>query len=567
MRAVPRRLILLTVFALAASACAPDVASFAPPKTGPSGPRFVAEAVDIRENAGVGLGLAVDNTGAPNISYLRLNEQEVIPPAPIPADPKYLPAVMVASLDATGVWTREIVAQEAVDTTPVAASPTPAPSAGASPTSAPTPSPTPTEAPPEPKFTALDDHDTTDVAVDGDGHRHVAWTNGKQVQYANDHDGFPSFPEDELTTVARGDVSGVSITVDGNGNPWIAFYDSNTVKVVTNSGSGWTEEVVATRSGSTLGERTDAAILNGTPIVAYGDGGSTVISARRGAAWSKVADLDGVSKGLSLSSNGKVAAAAAASADGEVRVLNSDAGTSKTVAEGGGKNVTTGVAVDPDGTIWVAWNDANGVRYAQGPDFEAQDMPAGIAGKDPHLAGSAQGPRAAWYQSDTSSLTAAIFTDKDIPLAVPSPVASIANGPPPAADCAPDGTTLTEVAPVGAAAGGFETTCLAAPAGTAFAIEFDNQDAGVPHNIGIYTEAGGDEVFGGEVFPGPAQVTYSVDPLDAGTFHFQCDVHPATMFGTFVVAGAGGGSPTPEASGSATPEASGSATPSPSASA
>ena len=35
----------------------------------------------------------------------------------------------------------------------------------------------------------------------------------------------------------------------------------------------------------------------------------------------------------------------------------------------------------------------------------------------------------------------------------------------------------------------FDASCLAAPANEAFTIDFDNMDAGVPHNISIYTDA------------------------------------------------------------------------------
>ena len=112
MPAVPRKLILLAAaLSVLAAACAPPIAEFAPQDTAPEGPRFLPQAVDVRENAGVGLGLAVDAQGSPNISYFRVDELERIPPAPIPADPKALPAVMLAGLQ-DDLWVRDIVAQE-----------------------------------------------------------------------------------------------------------------------------------------------------------------------------------------------------------------------------------------------------------------------------------------------------------------------------------------------------------------------------------------------------------------------------------------------------------------------
>ena len=83
----------------------------------------------------------------------------------------------------------------------------------------------------------------------------------------------------------------------------------------------------------------------------------------------------------------------------------------------------------------------------------------------------------------------------------------------------------------------FDAQCLAAPAGKSFEIVFDNMDAGIPHNVAIYTdESAGTPLFVGEVFNGPEVVTYEVPALDAGSNWFRCDVHPTTMTGTFVVA-------------------------------
>lgn len=77
-------------------------------------------------------------------------------------------------------------------------------------------------------------------------------------------------------------------------------------------------------------------------------------------------------------------------------------------------------------------------------------------------------------------------------------------------------------------------------ADVAFTINFDNQDAGIPHLVGIYdVDPGRDpdanEVFRGGQVTGPDMTTYEVGPLPAGTYHFQCDFHPGQMAGSLVV--------------------------------
>jgi plastocyanin len=41
-------------------------------------------------------------------------------------------------------------------------------------------------------------------------------------------------------------------------------------------------------------------------------------------------------------------------------------------------------------------------------------------------------------------------------------------------------------------------------------------------------------VFIGKIVAGPQKVTYQVPALKAGTYSFQCDVHPQQMTGTLV---------------------------------
>jgi mono/diheme cytochrome c family protein/plastocyanin len=76
----------------------------------------------------------------------------------------------------------------------------------------------------------------------------------------------------------------------------------------------------------------------------------------------------------------------------------------------------------------------------------------------------------------------------------------------------------------------FTTATVTAPADTAFVIAFDNEDAGVPHNVAIH-DASGAEVFKGDIFPGVETREYQVPALAAGEYPFSCTVHP-TMTGT-----------------------------------
>lgn len=81
----------------------------------------------------------------------------------------------------------------------------------------------------------------------------------------------------------------------------------------------------------------------------------------------------------------------------------------------------------------------------------------------------------------------------------------------------------------------FSTDTLELPAGEESELEFVNDDASsIQHNVAIYEDEGGADVFTGEVIPGGQTTTYSVPSLEAGELYFQCDVHPG-MNGTVTV--------------------------------
>ena len=72
-------------------------------------------------------------------------------------------------------------------------------------------------------------------------------------------------------------------------------------------------------------------------------------------------------------------------------------------------------------------------------------------------------------------------------------------------------------------------------------ITFSNQDAGVYHNIAVYTaNPGGAPVWNGEPIEGRKKITYEhVFNLAPGTYAYRCDFHPTVMTGTFIVNGPG----------------------------
>lgn len=80
----------------------------------------------------------------------------------------------------------------------------------------------------------------------------------------------------------------------------------------------------------------------------------------------------------------------------------------------------------------------------------------------------------------------------------------------------------------------FDTACLALPAGEPVTIAFENLDT-QPHNVAIYADASkATQLYFGEIIEGGESISYEVPALEAGTFYFECNVHPA-MNGSVVV--------------------------------
>lgn len=81
----------------------------------------------------------------------------------------------------------------------------------------------------------------------------------------------------------------------------------------------------------------------------------------------------------------------------------------------------------------------------------------------------------------------------------------------------------------------FDVTKISAKAGT-ITITFKNQDGGILHNINFFNgaDATAESVGATELKPGPAEDTLTMT-LEAGSYYYQCDAHPATMNGVLTV--------------------------------
>ncbi len=510
---------------------------------------LVTQIIASGNDAGRGAGVAMSKDGTPFVSYLLLTptlKKGEVAPAVIPNSPQP-PAVVVATFAAQqGFWTRSSASGQDYS-----------------------------KAQGNDETIATSDGKylpgvNTGVAVDGQGKTHVIWATPSGLFYTDDTQGGAYA---DPVPVTKDAARGGSIAVDEAGQPWVAYYDGDTVTLATKgkANGDWTTQVIAqaVSCSSCPPERTAIQLADGTtPVVAYTDGSTAVVQAIKGKALLESSlGTGGFGISLALGKDG-TGYAAYYTKDGSVN-LAASAGPAASATSWAVKPVatttgapptadmtgwSTGVGTDDGGKIYIDWVDpvANVVKAALGPvgaKLQVDTVPQSIGGQNPTLAVSADGKSLAlpFYDSPNHQLAVAVPSATGVALGVPSPTPSPPATAPSGPACSPtsDATALSIVAPVGAAGSGFDTNCLAVVPSTAFSVAFDNQDsAGTPHNWALYQDPAYAKLVGGATAPSdvvtaPGSTTYQVNALAAGTYYFRCDVHPTTMVGELIVAKAG----------------------------
>ena len=535
------------------------------------GPRFVVSVADSNDDVGLGNSVAVDPDGNPVFSYLilpaELEPGEIPATRPIgaayiqtettaatetkPAVPgKFGAAIGVGSVSADGIFTRGAAAQ--VRDTPTGITIPYGPATVTSLVGA-----------------TAQSLNGTDIAIDTAGAKHVVWAGTDGIYYGLG--GQTSFEVEQLYDYGfalrkAGPLGRPDITVDADDTPWVAYtldLQGQRVEVASASDDGWNTETAATLapcSGCPPPKRTQIGVTSAGPTVAYVDSGDdAVMVAVRGddGAWTSSVVASGVqADGLSM----------AVDADGNALLTFYDGDAVKMAAQDGalwtvtevaspvdlGEAVegtgnfapTTGVAVDEQGVRYVTFMDAGSIQLLSSDDgdtYEAMETGDLGAAEFPALAVTpdASAIFVTWYDDEGQLLKLGIHADlPDLQIANPSPTPEVSGGGA-VTDCGTDGEILLDISTL--AGNVFDTNCLVAPAGEKFAVNYENPEA-VLHNFDAYVSLGGDSIgSSGDAETGPVEEEVPLGPLDEGSYYFQCDVHPDTMFGTLAVVNAGGG--------------------------
>lgn len=546
-----------------------------------AGRRFVPQVADYLDNAGLGSQVTLDQDGVPYISYLMFPAKPKPGEIPVqrPVGAPFITtaattdkpakdggAVGIASFAANGIWTKGAAAQS--QETPAGI-----------------------VVPYGPVFdkalvgaTAVNTNGT-DIAIGADGTKHVVWTGKDGVTYAS-ATGTAPFSSGSVfdygSDLAKaGPIGRPSVAVDASGSPWVAFAvdvgNAQEVRVASKDAAGdWKTQTVASVKacdGCPSPRPVRVGVTPSGPIVAYVDVSTKTVNVAtpapttgpgNGSVWTSSPVASGVSGDgldMAIGKDGAVflsyytgdgAVDVASNAGGRwstAKVADAAAGSPDQSAEGNFMP-TTGVAVDDSGALYVTWwdGDSNSVLLAMSKDgsaFTPVDTSDTQGGAYPSIAVIPDGSTVylSWYGELNQDLRLGVLGDLKGPaVAAPSPTPSAPPAGGGTTGCGDDGKiALDEVA----ANILFKNTCLVAPAGQDFSVNFDNTDAGTVHNMAFSTDPSySSPLFTGDPVTGPGKVTYDVTksggPLDAGTYYFRCDYHPTTMLGTLVIVAAKG---------------------------
>jgi plastocyanin len=530
---------LAFVLVLAAAACAEPPS---PEVEFGSGQRFVPFVADPLNDAGLYPSVMANEEGLPVVAYFAFEEQteEGELPAVRPVTAPTLPGVMLATASADGIWTRGAIALQAqIPNVAVAFDPGFDESVG-----------------------DLTAGNVTGLRVVADGDTlHAVWGSRNGLFYATGSLDPASTTRFSIERVTSTPPVGPSIAVV-NGAPWVAYATSTStsasIVAATPGGEGWSLETVSGAAGCKTCTTAVVPTADG-PAVAFAAGETVVVATQGTSGWERVDVEAGGAQGISAASTAD-GIALSYYAGGEVHVATGPATgpfevtSAAPVTEGSAAAAGTGTSIDVDdaGTLWLGWfDDAEGVGFASSGDggFTPVDTGSDTAnGEMPSVRVTPDGATAylAWYDAVNEDLLLGAYGELEgLALAAPSPLPS---GPPPTATGSTGGAECVEavdgVVSIVALGIAFDAPCVNAPAGEPITIAFDNQDDGLLHNVQVYPSA--DEISAdsaitqSEIITGPATAEYAVPALDAGTYYFQCDVHPQMNGAWNVVEGGGG---------------------------
>ncbi len=270
-------------------------------------------------------------------------------------------AVLLVSLNPDQIWNRGAIAQ---------------------PRDTPGGVPVPFEPAAEPSLASLTKARAagTDVAIAGSD-VHAVWTTDTGVWY-----GIGPAPFEIGAVEETPEAGAPSVVVDGAGAPIVAYTIAGAqpeVRVAERAGENWRVTTVATlsRCGEGCPPATQLALLGGEPLVVTADplSGEVIAAWRQGGAWTTEVVATDATGGASVCHGGRY---------GRDRLLHGDGGGARhrpsRVVGGRGGRLARERAGEPrpptcrrrparasrstrQGTIWVAWQDGEGIHLASGP--------------------------------------------------------------------------------------------------------------------------------------------------------------------------------------------------------